>query len=224
MSESKSAYDLIVFDWDGTIADSLHGIVETMTAAIAHCRLEPRSEQQIRDIIGLGLVEAMQKLFPGMGTSSQNNLINSYREIYYSTTVNTLSLFPSARPCLEALDSAGYLLAVATGKSRRGLDRALKESGLSDFFHFTRCADETFSKPHPQMLEELLNESGIDSEKALMVGDSEYDLQMAMNANIAGAAVTYGAQRQDYLLRFKPVACFSCVAEIPEWLESSITN
>jgi phosphoglycolate phosphatase len=215
---STDRFQLLIFDWDGTIADSLHQIVNAIRFAINELGFPERDEELIRSIIGLGLNEAFERLFPGIDAVQCKSMASHYREFYLSTTSDGIRLFPDVAETIKLLYDNGHDLAVATGKSRRGLDRALRESGMFEYFHYTRCADETFSKPHPQMLEEIMEIFASGPEQALMIGDSEHDLQMAVNAGVASAAVTYGAQNSKYLLKFKPVACFNNLRELPQWL------
>jgi len=214
-----SRYKLIVFDWDGTVADSLHGIVAAMKAAITDTRLPERESGAIMRIIGLGLDEATQYLYPDTGESVRDELIGNYRKHYLAATAKTV-LYPHAEMTFTQLIDAGYLLAVATGKSRRGLDRAIADTNVRKYFHATRCADETISKPHPQMLYELMHTLDADPVQTVMIGDSEYDLQMAANAGVASVAVSYGAQPISHLEQFKPLTGIDCLSELPTWLNS----
>lgn len=215
---NKEAFELLVFDWDGTICDSLSHIVDSLRYALSRMQMPERDEDTLRSIIGLGLLEAMERLFPGINRAQTEELASHYREFHLASTSGNTPLFPGVERTLGKLHASGRTLAVATGKSRRGLNRAMQESGLESFFHFSRCADETFSKPHPQMLEEIMELSSAEPANVLMIGDSEHDLQMATNAGVRSAAVSYGAQDGQYLLKFKPVACFHSLAELPGWL------
>lgn len=226
MRQTTDRFQLLIFDWDGTISDSLPHIVKSIRYAINKLGFPERRDEAIRNIIGLGLEEALQRLFPGIDARQRKSMAGHYREYYLATSVNSISLFPEVAQTIKLLHTFGHDLAVATGKSRRGLDRAMEECGLGKYFHYSRCADETFSKPHPQMLQEIMDIFGIDTDKVLMIGDSEHDLQMAANAGVASAAVTYGAQDKEYLLKFKPVTCFNSLRELPQWLAqvSFLTN
>ncbi len=217
-NRTTGQFQLLIFDWDGTIADSLHHIVRSIRFAIDKVGFPHRDDSMIRDIIGLGLEEALERLYPGINTRQRISMAGYYREYYKSTTSDGISLFPDVKNTIKLLHDNGYDLAIATGKSRRGLDRALSDSGLAGFFHYSRCADETFSKPNPQMLEDIMEIFSLTPDKVLMIGDSEHDLQMAANAGVASAAVAYGAQDREYLLKFKPVACFNNLRELPLWL------
>ena len=218
MKTTTNRFSLLVFDWDGTLSDSLQHIVNSIRYAITKLGLPEKSEEAIKSIIGLGLEEALQRLCPGIDTLQSKNMASYYREHYASSTANNISLFPGAAEIIKLLHENGHDLAVATGKSRRGLDKALQDSGLDEFFHYSRCADETFSKPHPQMLEDIMEIFDARPERMLMIGDSEHDLQMAKNAGVCSAAVTYGAQDKEYLLKFEPLTCFNSLNELPQWL------
>lgn len=221
--QSAKLFQLLIFDWDGTIADSLHHIVRSVRFAADKMDFPEKNDGEIKNIIGLGLEEAMECLYPGIDNLQRSSMVEHYRAYYFSTTSDGINLFPGVEETIKDLHANGFDLAVATGKSRRGLDRALEDSGLSEYFHYTRCADETFSKPHPQMLEEIIDIFALDKDKVLMIGDSEHDLQMAINAGISSAAVTYGAQDSEYLLKFKPETCFNNLRELPQWLDQMAT-
>jgi phosphoglycolate phosphatase len=215
----KMKFELLVFDWDGTLMDSEARIVECVRAAIKDLRLPSLSNEAISDIIGLGLREAVDRLFPGADEELHQALVSRYRAHYFDELRTPSPLFQGAREVIEELLQADYLLAVATGKSRAGLNRALQETGMADLFHTTRCADETFSKPHPLMLEQITDELGVSPHAALMIGDTEYDLQMARNAGMPSLAVTYGVHATDRLLRHHPMDCVASVSAIPGWLQ-----
>lgn len=212
-------FELIVFDWDGTLMDSQARIVDCILAAFADLGLAGPSREAAADIIGLGLDDAMARLWPGSSAAGRATLADRYRHHYLFTDRTPAELFPGALEALEHLRSSGYLLAVATGKSRRGLAQALEETGLGALFHATRCADETFSKPHPQMLLELMDELGVRANATLMVGDTEYDLQMATNAGAHSLAVSYGVHDAGRLLACGPLACLESLNAIPGYLE-----
>ena len=216
----KNGIKLLVFDWDGTLADSTALIVDAMQAAISQLQYQARSDGQISDIIGLGLVEAAQILFPGMERASHERIANCYR-LHYAKRAHETSLFQDVPDTLRALQERGYRMAIATGKSRRGLDNSLRQTGLEDFFHATRCADETCSKPHPQMLHEILDELDMRPEHAVMVGDSAYDMEMALNAGMSPIAVSYGVHASARLLKYKPIACLDSLADLLDWLPAA---
>ncbi len=208
---------LIIFDWDGTLMDSETQIVHAMNGAIDDMGLEKRTVDQCRNIIGLGLKEAVDALYPGRDAAFRQQFIECYRHHWFSIA-HTSELFPGAGETLRLLKESGFLLAVATGKGRAGLDKVLLNTGLEDVFSATRCADETQSKPHPQMLSEILQELDTESHQALMVGDTEYDLLMAINAGINSVAVSYGVHERERLMQHRPLVCLDNISELVDWL------
>jgi len=211
-------FDLIVFDWDGTLMDSEAKIVRCMQAAADDLGINDPGCDAIRNIIGLGLAEAMQALFPTEDRNKRSQLVERYRRHFLELDATDMPLFPGVSDGLVRLAEQGYLLAIATGKARRGLNRVLDETGLHHLFVSSRCADETFSKPHPRMLEEILDETGIENARALMVGDTEYDMQMARNANVPGLAVSYGVHARERLLECGALACLNSFPEVCAWV------
>jgi phosphoglycolate phosphatase len=211
-------FQLIVFDWDGTLMDSEARIVDAMRRALEDLGAVPRTPRQIRDIIGLGLLEAVQTLIPEADASLQLQIKERYRAHYLADDRVPSPLFPGAESVVAKLIDSGYLLAIATGKGREGLERALRTSGLKTYFHTSRCADEACSKPHPDMLLQIMDELGVMPMDTLMVGDTEYDMQLAANAGTQALAVCYGAHERERLLRHAPLACLEDVRDIPGWL------
>jgi phosphoglycolate phosphatase len=211
-------FELLIFDWDGTLMDSEARIIACVEAAVQDLDLPIPSQDAIRDIIGLGLREAVNTLYPGCREGLHEEIATRYRIHYFSQDGTPSPLFEGAREVLDQLQRQGYLLAVATGKSRKGLDHALESTGLDGFFHLTRCADETFSKPHPEMLNQILEQTGMEPRQGLMIGDTEYDLEMAVNAGVPSLGVTYGTHTLERLLKHSPLACVDRVTEIPAWL------
>ncbi len=211
-------FDLIVFDWDGTLMDSEARIVNCLQAAFRDLGLTPPCQEAARDVIGLGLDEALLRLYPGADQQTLRDLVTGYRRYFLEIDPTPSVLFAGARETLDLLAGAGYRLAVATGKGRVGLDKALVDTGLGGFFHATRCADETFSKPNPQMLLELMDELGADASATLMIGDTEYDMQMAVNARTRALAVSYGVHPVERLLPHAPLDCIHDIAALPAWL------
>lgn len=209
---------LIVFDWDGTLMDSVEHIVSSLQTAITELNLEPKSDSEIKNIIGLGLKEAFLALYPQAKTDDLVELTASYRKRFFQQQENPSELFAGARDLIESLLQQDYLLAIATGKGRNGLDKVLKETGFEQYFAITRCADESHSKPHPQMLLDIIRYYGVDSSEAIMVGDTEYDLQMANNASANSVGVTYGVHEKQRLLDCKPLALVNNVNELQQWL------
>jgi phosphoglycolate phosphatase len=214
-------FDLVVFDWDGTLMDSAAAIVHAIQAACRDLGVAEPSDAQARHVIGLGLDDALRLAVPGLDAARYPQMTERYRHHYLSND-HELALFEGVPSLLDELKGTGHLLAVATGKSRLGLDRALDHSGLRPCFDATRCADECFSKPHPQMLEELLGEFAVPAERCLMIGDTTHDLQMAINAGVAGLGVTYGAHAVEQLRTCAPLACVDSVAELAGWLSANV--
>jgi phosphoglycolate phosphatase len=211
-------YQLLVFDWDGTLADSVARIVESVLAAADRFDLQPPDEAQIRGIIGLGLPEAIAALYPELDSGLAERFRLAYADHYLTLDATPPPLFPGVVEGLEALRDAGYRLAVATGKSRRGLQRALAGHDWQDYFEITRCADETASKPDPRMLHEILARCGVAADRALMIGDATFDLLMARNAQMDAVAVGYGAQPLERLRPFAPRLEIMEFAELRHWL------
>ncbi len=214
------AFELIVFDWDGTLMDSHQRILNCLKAAANDCDVEQLSDDDFSNVIGLGLKEATESLYPEFTPQQVNTYSDRYRH-HYLVQDNTHSpLFKGAREMLQALHDKGYWMAVATGKGRQGLDLVLNESELASFFLTTRCASETFSKPHPQMLEEIMHELAIEPEQTLMIGDTEYDMELAQNAGTHSLAVSYGVHSLDRLLKYDPLGHINQIHELPEWLNN----
>lgn len=212
------AYELIVFDWDGTLMDSEARIVSCIRGAAVDIGLTAPSESAAREIIGLGLREALVRLFPTQSDAVHDRLVHRYREHFLVLNQFQSTLFPGVREMLRALREADLLVGVATGKSRQGLDREMTQTGLSPLFHATRCADETFSKPHPQMLQELMGELGVSPGETLVVGDTEYDMQMATNAGTEALGVSYGVHDSGRLLDHGALAVLDTLDQLTDWL------
>lgn len=210
-------YPLIVFDWDGTLMDSAGAIVRAIQAACVVIGLPPPSHARASHVIGLGLSEALQHAVPELTADRYPEMIAAYRHHYLSAD-QQLVLFAGVEALVRQLVEKGHLVAVATGKSRIGLDRAMAHTGLTDLFHATRCADECPSKPHPAMLEELMLELGCDATGTLMIGDTTHDLQMAKNAGVDALAVSYGAHTLESLESCAPLACVHSSEELAAWL------
>ena len=188
-------YDLIVFDWDGTVMDSTAVIAGSIQAACRDLGLPVPSDEAARHVIGMGLRDALQYAVPDASEDMYDQLVASYRRHFLAQDAS-IPLYPGARETIAELCDNGISLAIATGKSRNGLDRALHSSNMSSYFHASRTADETFSKPHPAMLLELMDELAIKPERTLMVGDTTHDLQMAANAKVDALALTRLAGRE----------------------------
>ncbi len=207
---------LIVFDWDGTLMDSEAQIVACLHAAIEDLALEPLHDRVVRNVIGLGLREAIDTLVPGRDATFHQAFIEHYRRHWFASEDSTL--FGGVRETLDICRQQGFLLGVATGKSRRGLDRVLVETGLMDYFNATRCADEAPSKPHPQMLHDVMEQLDVLPEQTIMVGDTEYDMEMAANAGTGKVAVTSGVHSESRLNRHMPLVCLERISDMPAWM------
>ena len=214
---ARQQFDLIVFDWDGTLMDSTAHIVRSIQAACRDLDLPVPADEAARYVIGLGLRDALQIAAPTLEPADYPRLAERYRYHYLIRDAKT-ELFDGVRELLGELRDEGYLLAVATGKSRVGLNRALDEARLTSLFDGTRCADETFSKPHPAMLQELTRELGQALERTVMIGDTTHDLLMASNAGAAGIAVAYGAHEADALAALEPRFVADSVPALADWL------
>ncbi len=214
---SKKQFDLIVFDWDGTLMDSTATIVKCIQAAARDLGLEEPSREAASHVIGLSLQQAMHTALPGLDPRHYQHAVERYR-YHYLTQDQELVLFEGVREMLADLAGQGYFLAVATGKNRVGLNRALQTVGLTSIFDATRCADETFSKPHPAMLLELTRELGQDMGRTLMIGDTTHDLQMAVNAGAAGIGVQYGAHPEEQLRSLDPLYVADSTVALHAWL------
>jgi phosphoglycolate phosphatase len=217
----KVKYDLVVFDWDGTLMDSEARIVDCLQRAATDIGVDVPSRAEARDIIGLGLEQAVARLFPLADERLVGQLVDAYRVHWLGDEVRPSSMFAGSRELVAELHQAGSLLAVATGKSRRGLEKSLVESGIGDLFHVTRCADETLSKPHPQMLEEILTDLNTAPQCALMIGDTEYDMQMAASAGVAAVGVSHGVHSEERLLEHGALQCFDDLFALARWLRDT---
>jgi phosphoglycolate phosphatase len=216
-----AGFQLIVFDWDGTLMDSAFAITCSIQAACRDLGLPVPADERARHVIGLGMDEALSCAVPTLAREDYPKMHERYRHHYLAASSEVV-LFPGVSDLLDWLDGAGRLLAVATGKSRFGLTHALARSGLDGRFHATRCADESFSKPHPAMLEELMDELGVAPAQTLMIGDTTHDLQMARNAGVAGVGVGYGAHPIGALYAENPFACVKTPQELDAWLRVNV--
>jgi len=210
-------FDLLVFDWDGTLMDSAGAIVGALQSACADVGVPVPSDEQARYIIGLGLSDAMSHILPDVDPDEYPRIVERYRFHYLRRDAETV-LFPGAADLVARLNQEGFLLAVATGKGRRGLERVLESTGLKGLFHASRCADEGHSKPDPAMLRALLDELAVSNSRALMIGDTTHDMEMAQAAGVARLAVAYGAHPRDALLGYEPVACVDDLTQLRDWL------
>jgi phosphoglycolate phosphatase len=213
------SFDLLVFDWDGTLMDSAAAITASLCAACRDLELAVPSEEQVRYVIGLGLNDAMSHILPGLDPAAYPRVAERYREHFLRLDSGT-TLFAGAAETVADLRDAGFLLAVATGKSRRGLDRSLRATGLERYFHATRCADEGYAKPHPGMLQGLMEALGVASSRTLMIGDTTHDMEMARAAGVARLGAAYGAHPRDALLDYDPLACVDDFEGLRQWLRA----
>lgn len=205
---------LVIFDWDGTLLNSLTKIAHSMQLAALDVGLEPCPEEKIRGIIGLGLPEAVATLYPELPAVPSQLLGERYSHHFLQKDATPCDFYPGVEDTLEALKANGHHIAVATGKTRHGLDRVLGGLGLQSYFHATRCADETRSKPDPLMLSELLVELDYDVGDALMVGDTEFDLSMAARLGMRRIGVSYGAHPHERLSQHQPEAIVDNINEL----------
>lgn len=218
----KNHFPLLVFDWDGTLVDSIERIVTSLQFASKQTVDIDLSETQARDVIGLGLIEAITKLHPELDTAEHEDrlkdIADAYRQHYLYDNAVPAPLFDGVAELLRALRGDGYTLAISTGKSRAGLDQSINEHRVSDFFATTRCAGENRSKPHPEMLHEILDELNFSASQTLMIGDSEHDLKMATNANMRSIGVTHGVHDAETLNRHNPLTCLTDITDLYDYL------
>lgn len=207
-------FDLIIFDWDGTLADSVDWIVHCIRQAAARQNCPVPEPQAVKDIIGLSIENAVATLFPGMDEETGRRLAGDYAQAFFSREMSRNDLFPGVPEMLARFREAGYRLAVATGKKSSGLREVIAGTGLADSFCTTRSADQTASKPNPLMIDEIVAELGVAKDRTLMVGDSVHDLQMALNAGVASVAVTCGAHPAETLKRYSPLYCLNYPTEL----------
>ena len=212
-------YDLIVFDWDGTLMDSTAIIAGSIQAACHDLGLPVPSDEAARHVIGMGLAGALRHAVPDAPETMVEPLVERYR-YHFLARDETIPLFVGAREAVAELLGAGYMLAVATGKSRAGLSRAMQATGMQHYFLSSRTADESFSKPHPAMLLEIMDELGVMPERALMVGDTTHDLQMAHNAGVDAVGMTHGAHPLEQLRALRPLALLDDFAGLRVWLRN----
>lgn len=218
MTAVKDKFDLIIFDLDGTLVDSIDWIVHCLqTAATAH-GYNPPTEHSAKNTIGLCIQQAMATLFPGIDKETQEQLSKTYSQTFFSQEINENHLFTGVKNMLSALKDNKYQLAIATGKTRKGLDWAMQGTGLNSFFDITRSADESASKPQPLMLEQIIKEMDAEKQRVVMIGDSVHDIQMANNAGIAAIAVSCGANSAAELQHYHPLLNLSSTTEILNFL------
>ena len=213
-------FRLLVFDWDGTLADSTAIIVGSLQQACRDLGLPSPDDETARFVIGLGLADALRHVAPTLASEHYPRLSERYRHHYLARDPEIL-LFAGARELLDELAARGFLLAVATGKSRVGLARALSQLGVGHRFVASRCADEGFPKPHPDMLLNLMDRCGVGPAETLMIGDTTHDMQLARNAGAEALGVAYGAHAEARLADLSPLAIVASIAELAEWLRAN---
>ena len=215
-------FPLLVFDWDGTLVDSIERIVTSLQHASKQAADIHISEIQARNVIGLGLIEAITQLHPDLDvqqhTTELNNIADTYRQHYLYDNTVPAPLFTGVIDLLDELRENGYTLAISTGKSRAGLEQSIDEHQLADYFATTKCAGENKSKPHPEMLHEIMHELNFQAAQTLMIGDSEHDLKMANNANMQCIGVTHGVHDAKTLEKFNPLTCLNNITELSDYL------
>lgn len=211
-------FELYIFDWDGTLMDSVDHIVSSLSAAAVDTKMDDLGHKKYRNIIGLGLAEAFQALYPNANQDQQDALTERYRHHFFDTSKGKSALFEGTDAMLSSLKAKDVKMAVATGKARRGLNRVFDETDYHAMFHASRCADESGSKPNPAMLHEIMTELNISADKTLMIGDSIYDLQMANNAGVDCVAVSYGVHGCQQLDEHAPLVCCENISELNAWL------
>jgi phosphoglycolate phosphatase len=212
-------FDLIAFDWDGTLFDSTAIIARCIQAAVLDVGGQKPSDEAASYVIGMGLMQALAHAAPDVPEERYPLLSDRYRHHYFAIQ-HEISLFEGVLPMLAALKARGHLLAVATGKSRRGLDEALATATLAGTFDASRTADQTAGKPDPLMLRELMAEFDVPPERTLMIGDTTHDLQMALNAGCASVGVSYGAHEPEAFVALKPLVVAHDVAQLHDWLHT----
>jgi phosphoglycolate phosphatase len=210
-------FDLIVWDWDGTLANSTAMITDAFVQAAVTVGLPNVPAAKVTNIIGLGLKESIYAVYGDIAPELAQALAQQYSANYYASE-QAIPLFEGAKDTIAMLHRRGVKLAVATGKGRRGLNLALEHTGLGGYFHATRTVDECFSKPHPQMLDELMDMLVVTPARTLMIGDTSYDLQMAQNAGVPAVGVSYGAQAQEILVGYNPIQIFGNFKALSQWL------
>lgn len=211
-------FDLLIFDWDGTLINSIDWITHCLQTAAERCGCVIPEAQAAKDVIGLSIQQATATLHPTADTKTHEQLVQHYSREYLSKQLSPNDLFPDVVAMLLELKHAGYALAVATGKTRHGLQEALQATATEDLFSVTRCADETASKPDPKMLLEIMQATNSSPARSLMVGDSIHDLQMANNAHISSVGVCCGANSKDILQQHEPLLCLTHTTELLAYL------
>ena len=213
----KSRFELIIFDWDGTLSDSVGHITDLMIQSFILHNIKPPTRGEVADILGIKLSQAFDILLREKDQSASESILNSYINLY-NKNCNTLKLFDGVELGIKELFRSGYKIAIATGGGRSYLDSCLKQTSIKDNISITKTSDDCFSKPHPQMCKEIMDELIIEPEKSILIGDSIHDLQMAKNAGIASLAVTYGAHNKDALSVYSPIGFVDHANLIFDWI------
>ncbi len=216
---AERRFDVVVFDWDGTLVDSTAHIAAAILQAADDLGIDVPDRGQAAHVIGLGMLPALARVVPDLPQARIPEYIARY-QAHYLAAEDRIDLFDGALVLLDALRASKARLAIATGKSRAGLGRALKQSGLEGHFEAVRCADQTHPKPHPAMLEELAEELDAERPRMLMIGDTTHDMQMAASAGVPAVAVSYGAHARVELERSTPLAVVDSMAELGDWLRA----
>jgi len=216
----QNRFDLLVFDWDGTLVDSAGHIAASIRAACADIGLPVPTSAAARHVIGLGMHDALSYLVPELEERRYRELADRYRHHFLAGEA-AVDAFPMVDEGIRKLESSGFMLAVATGKSRVGLDRALRKFAFGASFIATRCGDEGFPKPHPDMLNHIMDATGVHASKTLMIGDTSHDLQLAANAGASALAVSYGAHPPEALQQHPSLGCVNSFSEVLQWLEQN---
>ena len=220
MAEAPRHYRLLAFDWDGTLADSTALIAAALQQACRDLGLAVPGDEAARHVIGLGHADAIRHLAPQLEPGLHTRFSERYG-VHYMAGDAEIPLFVGVREMLAELDERGFLLGIATGKSRRGLTRALAQHGLAHHFVVSRCADEGFPKPHPDMLLALMDLAGVTPDETLMIGDTTHDLELAKNAGVSAVAVAYGAHAPEGLAEMAPLATVHSIGELRAWLRAN---
>jgi len=215
---STAPIKCIIFDWDGTLLDSASRIVSCLKAAALELQLPVLSPEEYRQIIGLSLDGAFERLYPGLENGIKQQYVKVYKEHFMYKNTDPFALFENVESMLQNWQKAGYFLAIATGKSRIGLKKDLEDFGIGKYFDMTKTADETACKPDPMMLNEILSELDLEVEQAVMIGDTTFDIDMANNINMATVAVAQGAHGKDQLQASKPTVLLDSIQSLPELL------
>ncbi len=217
INKAGKPLELIIFDWDGTLMDSVAKIVNCFRKAVADIGIDYPGDGATQNIIGLGLKEGLDILLPGVEHTTRQQVVGRYREHFLHLDETEMPLFKGVEEGLKKLQGDNYSLAIATGKARIGLDKVLEYTQLGEYFVASRCADEAISKPHPRMVLDILAETGVFADNAIVVGDTTYDIQMAHRAGTDALAVCYGVHTNEKLKAEKPLACVDDFDSVIEW-------